>query len=184
MSKKYKFNNPDGLYFITTTTVNWVDIFTRTAYKDVLIDSLKHCQQHKGLHIHAYVIMTNHIHLIVSTEDSRMLSNIFRDFKKYTSVELVKMIVDNPQESRSKWLLSMLGFEGRKHPDNKHYKVWQDGVHPKELNTDDKMMAALNYIHNNPVKAGIVYEPWEYVYSSAMDYMADGKGLLPLDLLM
>ena len=183
MSKRYKFQDPDGVYFITSTTINWVDVFTRQVYKEMLIDSMKFCQKHKKLWIHAYVIMTNHIHMVVSTEDSRMLTNIFRDFKKYTSTQIIKLIETNPQESRNKWLLNMIGFEGRKHPDSRNNKLWQEGVHPKVLDTPEKLQNALDYIHLNPVKEGWVYEPWEYIYSSASDYMTDRKGLLDIVFL-
>ena len=61
MSSKYKFHNPEGCYFVTFAVVGWVDVFTRNVYKDILIESWKYCQQKKGLLIHAYVIMTNHV---------------------------------------------------------------------------------------------------------------------------
>lgn len=64
MSGKYKFYNPDGMYFVSFAVVRWVDVFTRNIYREVIIDSLKYCQREKGLLLHAYVIMTNHLHLI------------------------------------------------------------------------------------------------------------------------
>lgn len=184
MSRKYKFLNPDGIYFVTTSTVNWVDVFTRIEYKQVVIDSLKHCMANKGLKVHAWVLMSNHMHLIVSAEDSLTLAATFRDLKKYTAHTLLEMINDNPQESRKEWLLRMFAIEGKRQPDSRVNKFWQEGVHPKELDTPEMVENALNYIHQNPVKQGIVFEPWEYVYSSATDYMTKHKGLLELDLLM
>lgn len=183
MSRKYKFLNPDGIYFVTTATVNWVDVFTRIEYKEVLIDSLKHCIDHKGLRVHAWVIMTNHIHLIVSAEDSLTLATTFRDLKKFTAHTLLQLINDYPQESRKEWLMRMFAIEGKRQPDSRVNKFWQEGVHPKELDTPEKLQNTLDYIHQNPVKQGIVFEPWEYIYSSAVDYMTDGKGLLKLVLL-
>ena len=79
-SLAYKARNPDGIYFITTTTIEWVDVFTRPIYKDILVNSLRHCQQHKGLELHAWVIMTNHIHLIASSAQGKLMGNIIRDF--------------------------------------------------------------------------------------------------------
>jgi len=72
--------NPGYLYFLTLTVVDWVDVFTRPIYKHILIDSLRHCQQHKGLEISAWVIMTNHLHLIAAAK-ANDLSDILRDFK-------------------------------------------------------------------------------------------------------
>ncbi len=85
MSEKYKFNDPDGIYFVTLTIVFWIDLFTRRDYKDMIIESLKFCQCTKGLKIHAWCIMSSHIHLIISRSGQTSLSEILRDFKKYTS---------------------------------------------------------------------------------------------------
>jgi putative transposase len=81
MSSKYKFKNPDGLYFITYTVINWADVFTRNSYKDLMIESFIYCQKEKGLAIHAYVIMTNHIHMIITRKGTNELSAILRDLK-------------------------------------------------------------------------------------------------------
>lgn len=80
----FKIQNQEGLHFITITVVGWVDVFTRTQYKDIIIESLKYCVSSKGLKLYAYVIMTNHLHLIVSTSEGNELSDILRDFKKFT----------------------------------------------------------------------------------------------------
>lgn len=81
MSEKYKFHDPDALHFITITISEWINIFTKPAYCEIIIDALKYCQINKGLIIHAWVIMSNHLHLIVSRNDQPLLSEILRDFK-------------------------------------------------------------------------------------------------------
>jgi REP element-mobilizing transposase RayT len=58
MSRRYKFHNPDGLYFISFAVKDWVDVFTHNEYKDILVDSLNFCQNHKGLELFAWCIMT------------------------------------------------------------------------------------------------------------------------------
>lgn len=92
MSEQYKFHDNQGVYFTTSTVVNWIDIFTRLDYKMVIIDSLKYNQQQKGLVIHSWCLMTNHLHMIVSTKEGFSLSAIMRDFKKFTSKEIIKTI--------------------------------------------------------------------------------------------
>ena len=67
MSRKYKFHNPQGIYLVTFATVNWIDVFTRCEYKDILISSINYCVEQKGLNVYAWVIMSNHVHLLVST---------------------------------------------------------------------------------------------------------------------
>jgi len=84
MSRKYKFHNPDGVYFVSFTVKGWIDVFTRNEYKNILIDNLKYCQEHKGLEIFAWCIMTNHVHLIIRAGRDFVLQDILRDYKKFT----------------------------------------------------------------------------------------------------
>ena len=84
MSTGYKLSEENGCYYLTLQVVGWVDIFTRKVYRDIVIDSLKYCQQNKGLSLFAYVIMSNHIHLLAQSEYGK-LSDIIRDFKSFTS---------------------------------------------------------------------------------------------------
>ena len=170
MSRKYKFYHPEGLYFLSTAVVYWVDVFTRSTYKEIVIDSLQHCIEQKGLVLYAYVIMSNHIHLIISKQqDAPTFSDIMRDFKKFTSMKIIKAIKANPQESRKEWLLTMLAAAGKKNSNNTTYQFWQQNNHPIALegNWIDEKLA---YIHNNPVKAGWVNEPEAYFFSSARNY--------------
>lgn len=90
MSRKYKFHNPEGIYFITFATVQWIDVFARAIYKDILVDSLEFCQKEKGLILYAWCIMTNHVHLIAKSKDENLLQDILRDYKKYTSNRLLR----------------------------------------------------------------------------------------------
>lgn len=163
MSEKYKVRNPDSLYFITITVVDWIDLFTRPEYKHILIDSLNYCIQNKGLILHAYVIMTSHLHLIVSTKCSYNLPEIVRDFKKHTSKELIKCIKENP-ESRKEWILEKFSGAAERIKRGVNYKIWQDGFHPVELDSVKIIEQRLNYIHNNPVEEEIVENPEDYIY--------------------
>jgi putative transposase len=181
MSRNYKFHDQDRPYFVTFTVVNWIDVFTRRDYKDILLDSLKFCMANKGLELHAWVIMSNHVHLIIGTNDKPM-QDILRDLKRHTSKTIIKAIEDNPQESRKEWMLYQFEHAGKYNPNNERYQFWQQGNHPIELWSKHVIDQKLNYIHNNPVTAGWVDLPEYYLYSSARDY-ANIKGLLDVDLL-
>ncbi|MEZ2336732.1 transposase [Mucilaginibacter sp. RCC_168] len=87
MLHQYRVRNPEEVYFVTFTIVDWVDIFTRPAYKQLIIESLNYCQQHKGLEVYGYCLMTNHLHLLISAKHPATLPDIIRDFKKHTSKE-------------------------------------------------------------------------------------------------
>ena len=174
MSEKYKFNDPEGIYFTTLTVVHWIDLFTRKELKYIVVNSLKHCQEHKGLIIHAWCLMPSHLHLIISSKNEK-LSDILRDFKKYTSKEFIEEI-SRINESRKEWLLEMFKKAGESLHRIKNYKVWQDGNHPKQLTTNWFSQQKLDYVHNNAIEAEIVENAEYYLYSSARDY-AGLKGL-------
>ncbi|MFC1223874.1 transposase [Pedobacter sp. BG31] len=181
MSDQYQARDPEGIYFLTFTIVDWVDVFTRISYKDIIINSLKYCQSNKGLKLYAYCLMTNHIHLIASACSGIKLFEIIRDFKKFTNRAIITEI-NSGNESRKKWLLNKFEFAGRYLTRIENYKVWQDGYHAVELISSEFTFQKLNYIHQNPVTAGIVSEPEHYIYSSASNYCNLG-GPIDVELL-
>src|SRR5690349_16030968 len=105
MPTGYQIVEQDKLHFLTLQVVDWVDVFTRQKYRDILIENLKYCQENKGLEIYAYVIMSNHVHLLVKSEKEE-LSNLLRDFKSYTSKKIIEEI-NNCNESRKEWMLQI-----------------------------------------------------------------------------
>ena len=184
MSSHYKVSDDQLPHFVTSTIVGWVDALTRDAYKDIICESLVFCQKEKGMQLHAWVIMSNHIHLIVSAQSGYIISNIMRDFKKFTSKKIVRAIALNNQESRKGWMLNMFRFSGQTNASNEVDQFWQSDYHPVALDTEEKMRQKLNYLHENPVRAGIVWEAQQYRYSSAIDYYEQKAGLLQLVMLL
>ena len=181
MSRNYKFHNQKSPYFISFATVYWVDALTRPQYRDIIVDSINYCIKEKGLIVYAWVIMTNHVHMIIGTRKEKM-QYIVRDLKKHTSKLLINAIIENPQESRKEWMLWMIERAGKKNSNNKKYQFWQQNNKPIELSDNKIIDQKLNYIHNNPVEEGFVNEPYNYKYSSAIDY-ADRKGLVKIELI-
>lgn len=179
----YQIRNQNAIHFVTFSVVEWVDVFTRSVYADIIIDSLKFCQQKKGLNIHAWCLMSNHIHLIISAKEPYKLSDILRDFKKYTSISIIKTILENNKESRRNWILWIFKKAGELNKRNENYQFWQQENHPIECSTLDILESKLRYLHENPVRAGIVRNEWEYVFSSGIDYYSKEKGLLMIDYL-
>lgn len=169
----------DELYFITSTVVDWVDIFTRPKYKHIILESLIYCQEHKGLKIYAWVLMSNHLHMIISSGNQSSISEILRDFKKFTSRRILLELEEDVQESRREWMLDRFRFAGANDKKITKYRFWQEGNHAELIYLYDFYMQKLNYIHLNPVRQEIVNQPQDYLYSSAVNY-AGGKGLLNL----
>jgi REP element-mobilizing transposase RayT len=178
---KYAILNQKEYYFLTFTVIDWVDIFSRLEYRQIAVDSMNYCVQHKDWKIYAWVIMSNHIHIVCRAAGETGISAIIRDFKKFTSKRIIEAIKDIP-ESRRDWLLDKFSFEARRSRRAENYKLWRDSNHAICLGGNIDAIQKINYIHNNPVKAGIVEEPEHYLYSSARDYN-ERKGIVEVELL-
>jgi putative transposase len=178
MSSRYAIKDQNAAYYLTITIVGWVDIFTRKPYRDSVVESLKYCQKEKGLELYGFVIMSNHIHLIARASDGYALSDILRDLKKYTPKQIINTIQNEP-ESRREWMPGIFGHAGKSNSNNKDYQVWKQDNHAVELYSNSFITEKLDYLHNNPVRAGIVEKPEDYLYSSARNY-AELEGLLEI----
>jgi REP element-mobilizing transposase RayT len=163
--------------------VGWADVFTRKVYRDLILENLSYCRLKKGLYLYGYVIMSNHVHLVVQQKDGK-LSDWVRDFKKFTSKKLWAMIMENPQESRKEWLKMIFSYHAssnkRSGPDSYREQFWTHENHAIELFRPEMIESTMNYIHENPVRAGWVENAEEYLYSSARNY-SGLKGLIEVD---
>jgi len=177
MSRNYKFYNPEGVYFVSFAVVEWLDVFTRTEYKNILIESLEFCQKNKGLEIFAWCIMTNHVHLIFRSIEGQKPELLLGDFKRFTSNAIIQAIRQNYKESRKEWLLEQFEKAGSKSSNVNKFQFWRHDNKPIELWSNKVIDEKINYIHNNPVEEGLVFHPEDYMYSSARDYSGE-KGLL------
>lgn len=176
----YKIQDQSGMYFLTFQIVNWIDIFTRQIYRDLIIDSFKYSIENKGFEIYAYVIMSNHIHILCRSNEGN-LSGTIRDIKGFTSKEMFKLI-ETENESRRKWMINLFQYEATKTARNEKHQIWTHENHPEHIYSTKFTRQKLDYIHNNPVKAGIVKNPEDYLYSSARNY-ADLDNLLKIEKL-
>jgi putative transposase len=183
MSRKYKISDQGAVYFVTFTVVNWLDVFTRREYRDIFLESLRYCQKNKGLDVFAYCMMSSHVHMIIGRQGNPNLEDIIRDIKKFTSVQIMEAILKNQQESRRELLVWLFKRAGERNKNNTNYQFWQQHNHPIELNTSQMIDERLNYIHNNPVEAGIVLSPEDYLYSSAVNYAGLPEKLIDVTLI-
>lgn len=177
MSVCYKIRQEHGLNFLTCTIVGWIDLFSRQVYRDIVIDCWRYCQEHKGLEIHAFVFMSNHIHLIASCKPPFELTQVMRDWKRHSARQILNYLEDEKRpESRRFWIKRLFSFFaiGKKY--KQEYQVWQHDNHPIELYSPDVIEQKLQYIHLNPVKAGWVCLPEHWKYSSAGFYEAVRQG--------
>ena len=170
------------LFFTTSTVIDWVDIFSRPAYRHIVVESLDYCQKQKGLRIYAWVLMTNHLHMVVSTEREQTVGDILRDFKKFTNKKILKVLETDEHESRHVWMLDRFRFSGANDRRITNYRFWQEGNHIEEIYTQEFLLQKINYIHQNPVRAEIVTRAEDFLYSSAVNYAGE-KGLLDVEVV-
>ena len=178
MKEGYVIRDQTSPHFVTATVIDQIDVFTRQTYRDIVIESLDYCIKNKGMILYGYVIMSNHIHLIIQSDEGK-LSDLIRDFKKFTAKSILEKIQNSP-ESRSEWMLGRFMLAAQSHTRNKKYQLWQYGNHAEEIYSNDFMWSKLDYIHLNPVRSGIVAKASDYIYSSASNYI-DNSGLLIIE---
>jgi len=176
--KLFYIREQEKAHFITATVVDWIDVFTRKNYRNCIIDCLDFCIKNKGITVYGYVILSNHIHLIIHSKDGK-LSDLIRDFKKFTAKTILEKIQAEP-ESRRDWMLERFKIATESHSRNKNYQFWQYGNHAEEIYSEKFMWSKLGYIHLNPVRAGLVVKASDYIYSSASNY-ANGEGILTIE---
>ncbi len=181
MSDSYQIKDQSAMHFLTLQVVFWLDVFTRESYRKIIIESLRYCRDNKSLEVFGYVIMSNHVHLLVSSANGT-LSDTVRDLKKYSANQIIDRIKTS-NESRKRWLLNEMAFAAKQHKRNTHYQLWTHNNHAVETSTNYMMDQRLEYIHQNPVKAGIVEKPEDYLYSSARNYCDGMDVLIEIDLL-
>jgi REP element-mobilizing transposase RayT len=177
MPTGYQIIDQSAPHYLTIQVVFWIDLFTRQIYRDLIIESIRYCQKEKGLEIYAWVIMSNHIHLLARS-NTNDLSGTLRDLKKHTSKEIVNTIM-SVTESRKEWMLRLFKHAAGRQNKTGMYQVWTHENHAVEVYGNKFIQSKVEYIHHNPVRAGIVESPEQYIYSSAGSY-ADQKGLLDI----
>ncbi|MFA5657641.1 MAG: transposase, partial [Dysgonamonadaceae bacterium] len=146
-----------------------------------IAESLAYCRKNKGLRLFAWCLMTNHIHLVCTTEPPFKMSDFVRDFKKFTAKAVLNDIQSLP-ESRRDWMLYRFEFAGKYDNRIEKYRFWQDKSHPIELTTNEMIEQRINYIHENPVKTGLVASAEDYLFSSARNY-AELSSVIDIDLI-
>ncbi len=142
----------DSFYFVTCTVQNWYYIFDRHNRWEILAESLKYCQKHKGLNIFAYVFMLNHIHFIAQAPD---MIRFLCDFKKFTSMQIMKNILATEPDVAKLFPKK-----------NGKFKIWEETNKPEIIETEKFFLQKMNYIHNNPVRKQYVQNPKHWYWSS------------------
>ena len=177
MPVKPKFNQ-ENLYFITTTSVERVHLFRRDVIKRIILDSLNFMRVSQWTKLYVFVIMPNHIHFIVRFLGEHTLSDVLRDFKKYTAKQIIRQYqAENNDKSLLFLRQAAVKCRGQK------YKVWEDGYDARDIFTPDFLRQKVEYIHNNPCQPywRLAEFPENYLWSSARYYLSGKPALIEVD---
>ncbi len=164
------------IHFLTFTTIEWIDIFTKLEYFDLIVSTFKYCQKNQGLFLYGFVIMTNHLHCLVSAKEGCYLEDIVASFKKFTTSQ-IKILLE---KDNRKYISALIKSSYSK-KDGTAFQIWQRENYPEIIESEKFFLQKMNYIHNNPVKKGYVAKPEDWVYSSARNYLLNDNSLIKID---
>ncbi len=172
-----RFHVEGHVYYITTVVYDRLPIFTRPSFIIPLYDSLNFYRYKQDFKLLGYVIMPDHVHLILWPFGSATPSDIMRDYKKFTATRIIRQAKVEQIEAWTS-VFERAGLEtGRS-----HNKVWQDSYWDVNIYSEPFLRRKLNYLHRNPVRAGLVENPEDYVYSSYRNYVYGESWLIEVDL--
>jgi REP element-mobilizing transposase RayT len=167
----------EGVYFITSTIVEWIPALADKDILDMMVRSLGFCRENKGLKLYAYVLLENHFHVIAEAPN---LGTVIQSFKRYTAGEIIRLA----EASGKEWLINQFAYHKARHKQSSQQQVWQEGFHPQLVQSDAMLRQKIEYIHNNPVRRGYVDVPEHWRYSSARNYILDDYSVLGVDSIL
>jgi REP element-mobilizing transposase RayT len=177
-NKPYSINKNTLIYFFTDVICGWQYVFTSPEFFQIIINSLSYCRNEKGLYVHGYIIMPNHVHTILSAQNNN-LSDILRDYKRFTSQKISETLEFMGKQRMTRYFANIANMIGK---GNAH-KVWQTGSHPISTESNKFFHQKLNYMHENPVRKGYVDRPEYWIYSSARNYYLNDHSVMKVDIL-
>ena len=156
-----KYNSTYHPQFVTATILEWKPVLIHDACKEIIIQSLKFLVHEKRVMLYGFVIMSNHIHLIWQAAAGHHPSRVQHSFMKYTAQQMKFYLQDNHPEMLPNLLVNAA---------DRKYQIWERNPLSLELFTAKVGVQKLQYVHQNPVRAGICRNPVDYYYSSARFY--------------
>jgi putative transposase len=170
--------NPDHLYFVTSSAVQHRHLFRRDVIKRLVVDSLDCIRLRERLKLYVFVIMPNHLHVIIQCRTEDPLADVMRDLKKHIADRLIRHYQVEGNQSALDFLASAVTRS-----DKQRYKVWEDGYNAKDIFSPEFLRQKMAYSHNNPCQPhwNLVEHPEDYAWSSARFYLLEEPAVIPLD---
>jgi REP element-mobilizing transposase RayT len=178
MSKWRPDFNPEHLYFVTTKAIDYARAFQRDVVQRLLLDTLDCMRAQKRIKLFSFVIMPNHIHVVVQCSAQDPLSDVLRDYKRQTADRLIRQLKAERNQKALDFFASKV-----ERPAKQHYKIWEDDYNAKDVVSVEFLQQKIEYIHNNPCQPhwNLSATPEEYIWSSARFYLTDEPCIIPID---
>lgn len=150
-----------AIAFVTTTVFEWKPVLTQDNVVDIIIEELKKTQSLFQLAMISYVIMPSHIHLLLGFKSIEVISKCIQSFKSMTSRQVKQLALPELVEN--------------------NFRLWKPRFDDLIIQSEKQLKVKMEYIHNNPVKAGLKQKAENYLYSSAVDWLTSNRGLIEID---
>lgn len=156
----------EHLFFVTSTVLNWINLFDKKRFAEIVIDSLKFIIEEQWINVYAFVLMPNHLHLIIRFLGNHTADQVFRDFHKYTAQQILKIMRNEESALINKFLV---------HKKDRKHQIWQRDPKFKNIYSAQFLLQKAEYIHNNPIQPQwqLVEKTEDYSYSSAAYYLKE-----------
>jgi len=171
-----RFHIAGQVYYITTVVYNRLRIFTRPSFIVPLFDSLNFYRYKQSFKLLGYVIMPDHIHLLIWPYGQSTVSDIMRDYKEFTAKRVIRQA---EVEGIREWVVAFQ--RAGQETSRSENKVWQDSYWDENVYTESFLRQKLNYMHENPIRAGLVKDPAAYPYSSYRNYELGEEWMIQID---
>lgn len=197
MGKLLIIDIPGHAYFVTTRVARGLRLFVDDIYNEIIINNFIFYRKAKCFKLLGYVIMPDHLHYIILPVGQYTISDILRDFKKQTSKDILRRLKKDKRAGRilnptcgntsgiknpasPAWARRLLGLFF-KNSIKQEYQVWQSRNWTVNIYSEKFFHRKLGYIHQNPVKAGLVKNAVDYKYSSARNYYLGDYSVIKID---
>ncbi len=154
------------LTFVTTTVTDWVPVFGDKRLAECVLTTFGEGLTRQKVSCIAYVLMPSHLHAVIGVTDYSLISRFMQSFKIISSKNLKEQLGHN--------FLERITNSGK-------YHFWQPRYDELVITSEKQFRTKIQYIHTNPVRAGLVREAVDWVYSSARSWNGKGRGIVPID---
>jgi len=166
MRQQVKDFEKEHLFFVTSTIIKWVPIFQDVIYADIILDSLNFITRNEWVNIYAFVLMPDHLHLILKLLGENRMEKVNQNFHKFTANRIIKVMKGADPHLLSKFMVK------RK---DRLYQIWKRDTNFKNIYSAKFLLQKAEYIHNNPIQPEwrLVDCPEDYPYSIAAYYLSE-----------